>query len=189
MSDHHHNQDHRDNAHLDRLGDLLYEWRIRAVLPYLSGRVLDIGCGTNALLRRYGSGVGVDVYQFGGADLIVEDTSNLPYADAEFDTVCIVAALNHIPNRIEVLTESRRLLRENGILLVTMIPPEISRFWHWIRSPWDRDQHERGMHEDEVFGFTRAEVRKMLSSTGFVVEEEKSFMLGINTITIARKRG
>lgn len=188
MSDHHHKHEPLDHAHLDRLGDLLYEWRIRVVLPYLEGRALDIGCGTNELLRRYGNGIGVDVHQFGGADLIVEDTSKLPYKDGEFDTVCIIAALNHIPNRSEVLKEGHRLLRENGILLITMIPPTLSRFWHWIRSPWDRDQHERGMHEEEVFGFTRAEVRQQVLSAGFAIIEEKPFMLGINTLTVARKQ-
>ena len=34
--------------------------RIRAVLPRVRGRLLDIGCGTNELVRRYGNGVGVD---------------------------------------------------------------------------------------------------------------------------------
>lgn len=57
----------------DKLGKFLMEWRIRTVIPHIKGRLLDIGCGTNQLVKTYkGEGVGVDVYQWGYVDLIVE---------------------------------------------------------------------------------------------------------------------
>ncbi|MFH1447742.1 MAG: hypothetical protein ABIG39_02670, partial [Candidatus Micrarchaeota archaeon] len=69
---------------LDLLGEFLYNWRIKVVLPHIEGRLMDLGCGTNKLVKIYGNGVGIDVYQFGGADLILEDTSKTPFADESF---------------------------------------------------------------------------------------------------------
>jgi ubiquinone/menaquinone biosynthesis C-methylase UbiE len=156
-------------------------------LPHVRGRLLDIGCGSNELLRRHGNGVGCDVYQWGGVDIVVEDSSNLPFDDASFDTVTIIAALNHIPNRESVLTEAHRVLQPGGRLIVTMIPPTISMIWHKVRAPWDADQHERGMVEGELYGLHPAEVRKLMRNAGFRVILEQPFQLWINRVTVAEK--
>ena len=171
----------------DALGKFLVKCRIKAVLPYVKGRLLDIGCGTNELVRLYGNGVGVDVYQWETVDLVVENTSDLPFDEESFDTVAIVAALNHIPNRQEVLREAHRLLRIDGRIIVTMIPPHLSKVWHFLRRPWDADQKERGMVHGEVFGFTREEVQGLLKEAGFDVILEKTFMIHINRVTVAKK--
>jgi len=77
---------------------ILLRWRVRMVLPHIRGRLLDIGCGTNLLVRPYdGEGIGVDVYQWGDVDLVVEDSAKLPFESGEFDTVTIISAINHIP--------------------------------------------------------------------------------------------
>ncbi len=174
----------------DVVGRCLMRWRIRAVLPHISGRLLDLGCGTNELVRAYaGPGTGVDVYPWPGVDVVVEDTARLPESDAAYDTVTIVAALNHIPNRAQVLREVFRVLRPGGRLIVTMIPPLISRIWHALRAPWDVDQRERGMKPGEVFGLTVGQTRALLEEAGFRVLAVRRFMLGINRLTIAERRG
>ena len=179
----------------DRFGQRLMHWRFAAVLPHLRGRVLDLGCGTNDLLRRYHAAstdpaavesVGVDVYDWPGADLLVEDSSDLPYADASFDTVSVVAALNHIPNRREVLAEARRLLRPDGRLVLTMLPPTISRAWHAVRRPWDADQTERGMRPGEVYGLRRRQIESLLRDAGFEPAWRGRFMLGLNLLMVAQ---
>jgi SAM-dependent methyltransferase len=172
----------------DRLGQFLLRWRVRTVLPHVRGRLLDIGCGSNTVARRHGHGsLGIDVHQWGDVDLVVPDTSKLPYENGSFDTVTILAALNHIPNRGDVLREACRLLKPGGRIILTMIPPTISQVWHFLRRPWDADQTERGMKEGEVWGLTPAAVRKLLTDAGFVVQAEKRFMLGINRMTLAEK--
>ena len=170
-------------------------WRIAAVLPHLRGRVLDVGCGTNDLLVRYrtrstepeaGDSVGVDVFDWPGADLLVEDSSDLPWPDASFDTIAIVASLNHIPNRRQVLRECRRLIRPDGQLVVTMLPPRLSQAWHFVRSPWDADQVERGMQPGEVYGLTRDQTDELLLEARFAPIMHRRFMLGLNLLTLAR---
>ena len=172
----------------DQLGKLLLEKRIAMVLPLISGKALDLGCGTNELMRRYGSqGMGVDVHQWGRVDLVVEDSSRLPFDEASFDTVTCLGALNHIPNREKVLQEVSRLLKPNGLFLMTMIPPGISKLWHTIRKPWDADQAERGMAEGEVYGLSAAQLSTMYRKAGLNLKEVKPFMSGINRLYVCGK--
>ena len=173
----------------DSVGRILLDKRIKIILPHICGNLLDIGCGTNELVKNYtGEGIGVDVYQWGDVDVVVEDTAKLSFEKETFDTITIIAALNHIPNREQVLVEAKRLLKNDGKLIVTMIPPKISRVWHRIRKPWDVDQSERGMKEGEVYGITYDDLRKLLSKSGFEIELHEKFMLGINNLVIAKKK-
>ena len=168
----------------DALGEVLAKRRVRAVLPHIRGRLLDVGCGFNRLVRDYANGVGVDVHPWPGADVIVADTAALQWESASFDTVTIIAALNHIPNRVAVLAECRRVLRPGGRVVITMLTPRTSRIWHWLRAPWDADQRERGMQPGEVFGFTSAQLLEMFGRAGFTLLVRQRFMLGFNHVYV-----
>ena len=188
----------------DRLGKRLMRWRHRVVLPQLRGRVLDVGCGYNGLVAAYRRGagsngspgpsghgaaesVGVDVYPWEGADVIVADTAELDFPDGGFDTVTIVAALNHIPNRLDVLREAHRVLAPGGRVVLTMIPPRMSWAWHTLRRPWDADQTERGMKEGEVYGLSNKQVLDLVRQAGFEPVVDRRFMVGLNRLTVAEK--
>jgi SAM-dependent methyltransferase len=162
-------------------------WRIRTVLPLITGYLLDLGCGTNQLVKSYRNGVGVDVYPWKNIDLLVENTSKLPFNDETFDTITIIAALNHISNREEVLCEVYRVLKKEGRLIITMIGPRFSKMWHFMRRPWDVDQKERGMKDGEVFGLTQKGLKQLLLESGFGICYEKPFMLYLNRIYVAKK--
>jgi SAM-dependent methyltransferase len=168
----------------DALGEVLANRRVRAVLPHVSGRLLDVGCGSNRLVRHHANGIGVDVHPWPGADVIVTDTATLQWQSASFDTVTIVAALNHIPNRAAVLVECRRVLRPGGRVIITMLTPRTSRIWHWIRAPWDADQRDRGMQPGEVYGFTSAQLVELFGRAGFALLSQRRFMLGLNCLYI-----
>ncbi len=161
--------------------------RRKVVLHRVTGRLLDVGCGANRLVREYGNGVGVDVVDWGDVDMLIEDASRLPFPDDSFDTVSFVACLNHIPTRASALSEARRVLRPKGRLLITMIPPGISRVWHWLIAPWDADQHHRHIGPGEVWGLSAAQVGSLLTEAGFVLVERRRFDLGINNLYVARK--
>jgi SAM-dependent methyltransferase len=164
--------------------------RVGIVRNAARGRLLDIGCGKNRLVREYraagGEGTGVDVYDWGSCDLVVPDTARLPFADASFDTISFVACLNHIPNRVEVLKEARRLLAPGGRVLVTNLTPVVSRIWH-AYAFWDDDQHERGMAEGEVYGFTAEQLVAILRSAGLAVTSRRPFSWRLNELFVCSR--
>jgi SAM-dependent methyltransferase len=161
--------------------------RIDCALQFVEGRLLDIGCGRNHLVRRYqGFGVGVDVFDWSRGALILRDTSRLPFLDASFDTITILAALNHIPNRTAVLKEARRVLRPDGRLVMTMIPPGLSTLGHKVLW-WYGDDWARGMAEGEVYGFTPRQMTAMATAAGFEPALHRRFLYKLNHLFVYRK--
>ena len=163
------------------------EIRISIVLRMVSGRLLDIGCGSNELVRRYrergGDGIGVDVYPWDGADMILENTSKLPFPDQAFDTITFIACINHIPNRADVLREAKRLPQKRGRIILTNLTPGLSQVWHRYAF-WDADQHERGMAEGEVWGFKHRQLVELLKAAGFSLVLRKRISWGLNNLYV-----
>jgi SAM-dependent methyltransferase len=177
-----------DQKWLPRFGwTTLEEERLEAVFPHVDGRLLDIGAGTNTLVKRYGNGVGVDVHDWGGGALVVQDSSKLPFGDGEFDTVTLIACLNHIPYREAVLRESRRLLRPGGRLLITMIDPILGGIGHalWWYS---EDKHRGGMLPGEVGGMWTRDTVQLCSTAGFTLVQHERFVYGMNNLYVFRIR-
>jgi SAM-dependent methyltransferase len=162
--------------------------RFEMTLACVRGRLLDVACGRNELVRMYGQGVGVDIYPWPGVDVLIQDAQALPFADKTFDTVSFVACLNHIPHRLEALKEARRVLADDGVLLATMIPDFVSRLWHLVNRPWDEDQTDRGMQEGEVYGLNFRQMTKLLDDAGFDLLEHRRFVLKLNVLYICAKR-
>lgn len=159
--------------------------RIRAALPYIRGRLLDIGAGNNRLVRIYKNGTGIDTYKWCNDILVVEDSARLPFKDKEFDTVSLLACLNHIVNREEVLTEIHRVLKNDGILLITMINPIISFVGHKV---WfGGEDRIRGWRHGEVHGFWTSRIIELCGQKGFVITTHKRFLYGLNNLYIFKR--
>jgi len=173
---------------INRLGlRSLRDERYDIVKRNIHGRLIDIGCGNNELVKTYGhNSVGVDVYDFGGEALIVEDTSNLPFEDKTFQSASFVACLNHIVNRKEVLLEINRLLTRRGRVYMTMLSPAVGKLRHFL-AWWDPDQHERGMKHGEEMGLSTKYLRKLFNDAGFQFILRKRFILGLNNLYIFEK--
>lgn len=161
----------------------LEEDRIRAVLPHISGRLLDVGAGKNNLVRRFGVGIGVDVIDWGGGVQVVKNTAQLPFADASFDTITFVASLNHIPYRQECLREARRLIRPDGRLILTMINPIFGAIGHalWWYS---EDKQRGGMANGEVGGLWSRDVIRLCEDANFRLLFHRRFLYWMNHLYV-----
>ncbi len=165
--------------------DLLEPWRRRVVLPFIRGRLLDLACGYNNLSRAHGFGLGADVFPWEGIDVRIGDTARLPFRDGSFDTVSVVAALNHIPNREATLLAVMRVLRPGGVFLATMIGPWTGRIAHLF---FRHDEARRGgMRPGEVHGIGPSVMRALLLHAGFELVREVPFQLRLNRLYVARK--
>jgi len=168
------------------------EERVAIALGRSRGLLLDIGCGTNDLARRYrsrqGMAIGVDIHPWPGTDVVC-DTTRLPFPDGHFDTVLMLACLNHVPlsKRIQVLQEARRALKGEGQLLITMINPVVGFFSHPIRRRYALDQLERGIGEEEAKGLWEKEVTELLAKSRLRLAETIPFAFGLNCLYVVEK--
>lgn len=155
--------------------------RFIEVASRVRGRALDVGCGRHDILVREfldGHGIGIDVFLYDGLEpeQLVEDMSRLPFDDASFDTVTLVATLNHVPERDRdaELAEMWRCLRPGGNVIVTMGHPVAEWAIHRLVAFYDRVfgtaldvDDERGMHEDESYSVRNAEIVTLMRRAGF----------------------
>jgi len=175
---------------LNKLGlRSLQDERYNITKKHCKGKLLDIGCGDNQLIKLYkGEGIGVDVYDFGGNALIVKDSSNIPFKDKSFDTISFIACLNHIPisKRIKTLREANRLLKDNGRIVMTMINPLIGFIRHKL-DYWDPDQHKRGVKQGEEMGLSHKYIISLMKKVDFVLVKRKKFIFNLNNLYIFKK--
>jgi ubiquinone/menaquinone biosynthesis C-methylase UbiE len=95
-------------------------------------RILDVGCGNGMyladLVRRQhrGTVTGMDLSpgmlsaarRRSAVSLLVGDAQRLPFDDASFDRVLGMHMLYHVPDRDLAISEMRRLLSPDGVVLV-----------------------------------------------------------------------
>jgi SAM-dependent methyltransferase len=131
------------------------------VLP--PGRVLDLGCGTghsfHLLAPRETVGVDLDPGSLAGQDreTVVADMRDLPFKDGSFDSVVAAHSLEHVPNPEAVLEEVARVLRADGMALITTPnrltfgrPDEIIDPYHYVEFDPDQLREVCAAHFDEV---------------------------------------
>ena len=168
--------------------------RLRMVLPELQGRVLDIGCGDNMLLRLYKNAsldartqtsVGADIHQWSDDVHVITNAADTGFPDASFDTVAFIACLNHIPERADALKEAHRILAPGGRVVATMIGSFIGKIGHAIW--WYSEDKQRELHPDELDGLDAEQVLKLMTDAGFEIVKHERFGYGLNNLFVARK--
>ena len=97
---------------------------LQRFLPTLAGRVLDVGCGNKPYAVWLNSAkvehIGIDVYPGSQVDIVVKPGESWPLETSSFDAVLCTQVLEHVANLNEALSEIHRVLKPNGILVVTI---------------------------------------------------------------------
>ena len=104
--------------------------RIKTALPYLKGRILDVGCGSGALARH------IPPTSYMGVDLDEESllkarkrfpehffSSEFPEVEEGFDVVVALAVLEHVVNPSLFLKKISRYLKKDGLGSVVLTTP------------------------------------------------------------------
>jgi SAM-dependent methyltransferase len=160
----------------DIIGKWLSHWRYSKVEKEISPPFLDIACGDNFFKKKLKGGFGVDVTNYGNADIIVKDFSCLPLKADTFNSVAIIASLNYFENPSSVLAECVRVLKPDGLLVITMIYPILGKIWHFFRERW------------VVYpGFSYQQIKTHMKGLPLHFQKKSRFMLGMNKLYVFKK--
>lgn len=136
--------------------------QVRNVVVGLQGRrfeIVDVGCGgrpyetlLEPITARY---VGVDWAARPGVD-VVAPAEDLPFEDESFDLLLSTQVLEHVDDPAVVVGEARRVLRPDGIALISthgVVPyhPNPNDYWRWTHAGLARLlQHHGGFGDVTV---------------------------------------
>ncbi|HEX5458420.1 MAG TPA: methyltransferase domain-containing protein [Steroidobacteraceae bacterium] len=100
-------------------------WLYPRICKYLTGKVLDIGCGIGDMVRYRAGTVGVDVNPVAvafcrsqGLQVQQMQADRLPFTDGEFDGANLDNVLEHLASPELLLGEIHRVLRSGGRLVI-----------------------------------------------------------------------
>jgi SAM-dependent methyltransferase len=174
--------------------------RIRKILPFVGegGRrtVLDLGCGPRftllrALSRHVQCGVGVDEH--------VEETCQgnirtyrarletvLPFEEGSFDVVTMLAVLEHLATPLEILREVRRVLRPQGVLLITVPSPAAKPLLEFLSFRLHLVS-EKEIRDHKTY-YDREMIGDLLAQAGIKLVRHRYFQFGFNNFAVATKK-
>lgn len=99
---------------------------IQALAPKLNGRMMDFGCGQKPYKSLFSVSeyIGVDFENPGHPHLneaidVFYDGKTLPFDKEHFDSIFSSEVFEHVFNLEEILKELNRVLKVNGLILVT----------------------------------------------------------------------
>ena len=199
----------------------------------LNAQVLDIGCGAGRfcppIIEDGFSYIGIDISQ-GQIDqakgackqgqFIQGSMLNLPFEDNRFDVVIFIASLHHLENpakRRQALEEAKRVLKKDGVILITVMNFWRKKFWRLLFSK----KKAKGYVSTEIYkslkwndvlwpwtwkskktvyryyhAFRKAELASLIKESGLTLElinyrsekNKAAWYKGKNLVVVARKR-
>jgi len=139
--------------------------------PVLSGRVLDVGCGRKPYREMFLTNeyIGLEINTPKNrankqADFFY-DGNSFPFADIQFDGVVCNQVLEHVFTPDQFLSETHRVLRSEGLLLLT-----VPFVWDEHEQPWDYARYSS-------FG-----LKSLLEKNGFEVLQQRKINADVRVL-------
>ncbi len=144
---------------------------VRDLGRHISGRTLDVGCGSKPYEQLYDSteyvGLEYDTPQnrAGKKADHFYDGETFPFGDGEFDSVVANEVFEHVFNPNRFLDEVHRVLKPGGMVLMTM--PFV----------WDEHEQPHDFARYSSFG-----IRHLLEQHGFEIIKQRKSMDDVRVI-------
>lgn len=129
------------------------------ISQYVSGKVLDIGCGNKPyekdFLNRTTEYIGCDIVQSSLQKVdIICDAKKIPLPSEQFDTIFCTQTIEHIAEHQLVLDEAYRLLKKEGKIILS-----VPFYWPLHEIP------------NDYFRFTKYGLVHLLQQSDFAIIE------------------
>ncbi len=177
-----------DQGSEGKLSPFLRSQRIKQVVPLLSGDVFDFGCGAGTLAaycapERY-VGFDIDATALAAARRNFPShtfVSELPPPEPAFDTVAMLASIEHLPEPDETLRMLRGLVRGGGRIVLTT--PHPSFVWaHSLGALLGVFSREAAEEHHSFFDLPR--MKQVAEQTGLRLTVARRFLGGANQLFV-----
>lgn len=177
------------------LAPILGNIRMEKISSKITGEkivLLDIGCGNGEFLisikDRLSDGAGIDkkvtAKRYDNLTFhSLEVERKLDFPDNTFDYVTLLAVLEHLTFPIDILSESYRVLKPNGRVVITTPDKKIDRVGRFAA--------RIKLTDDEIFEhrqyFNEESLKKILKDIGFDNTHYERFSFGLNQLVTGEK--
>jgi SAM-dependent methyltransferase len=168
--------------------------RIAKVLPWIRGSILNIGCGEAVILERLdsvGRYCGIEHteerverlrHQYPQHTFLQVDLDDEPISLAEtFDTILLVAFVEHIYNQKHLFTQVLERLKPDGRIVITTPTPLGDRV-HRVGAALGLFAKSAEDHHPIIF--SKARLRVFAKRFDLRMEAYKTFALGCNQLVV-----
>jgi len=149
---------------------------VKAMIPSKKRTCIEVGGGTGFFASRLGC-INIDpaervlaISKRKDVDSVQGVGELLPIRHNSVDVVLVIVTLCFVDEPAILLAESRRVLRDNGVLIACIVPRD---------SPWGIyyvARRDKSPFYRYARFYTLLETKKMLNDTGFVIMDEKAVL-------------
>ena len=163
--------------------------RLSMVAPFLVPPVLDIGCGRCVAFDAVPHGyIGIDLRKQSLLERTRADIQTLqgsalelPFRPQTFQTVLLMAVVEHLPDPQACLKEATRVLKPGGRVVITTPTPNGDRLHHVLAQFGVTSIHAADEHQSL---FSGAALRQAVKDVGLETELHRFFLLGGNQVCV-----
>ena len=163
--------------------------RLAMAAPFLDPPVLDVGCGRCVAFEVSPTGyAGIDHNRQSilepsrsGIQVVQGSALHLPFRPQSFQTVLLMAVLEHLRDPHAYLKEATRVLKPGGRVVITTPTPAGQRIHHLLAQFGITSKHAAKDHQS-IFSATA--LKDVVEDIGLEIEFHRLFLLGWNQICV-----
>lgn len=178
------------------LSEHLLRQRIRIASPFIEGRILDVGCGiliSKIDHRRFSEYVGIDRHpeiiawlenNFPDQRFIQQDFEEHLLPDiGTFDTILLLAVIEHLSDPNLFLSQLPSLLTPNGKVVITT-PTPLGIQLHAIGAKMNLTY--RSAADEHKARYSASDLSHLLQNHGMSVKVCRKFLIGLNILCVGQ---